>query len=357
MRSTPLGRTGIAVSQVTLGAAPLGNLFHAVSDEDAAATVEAAWDRGIRSFDTAPHYGLGLSERRLGAALRDRPRNRYTISTKVGRLLRPRPGAHGTDLDNGFAVPATHRRVWDFTARGVRAGIEESLTRLGLDHVDIVYLHDPDDHERDAFDLAYPELERMRAEGTVGAIGAGMNQTVMLTRFVRETDVDVVLLAGRYSLLDQSGLATLLPEAARRGVSVLVGGVFNSGLLADPGPGATFDYAPAPARLLERALALKTVCEAFDVPLRAAALQFPFSHPAVAGILLGARSPDEVADAAAMFTRPVPPALWAALRSAGLLPGDVPLPADPHHRGAPPTPASAPHTRASDPNTPPRRRP
>ncbi|GAA2800526.1 aldo/keto reductase [Kitasatospora paracochleata] len=335
MHTTALGRSATTVSELSLGAAALGNLFHAISDEDAAATVEAAWSCGIRSFDTAPHYGLGLSERRLGAALRTRPRSQYTLSTKVGRLLRPLAQPQGDDLANGFAVPAAHERVWDFSARGVRTSIEDSLTRLGLDRVDIVYLHDPDEHERDAFDHAYPELERMRAEGTVGAIGAGMNQTVMLTRFVRDTDVDVVLLAGRYSLLDQSGLSALLPEAARRGVSVLVGGVFNSGLLADPRPGATFEYAPAPQPVLDRALALKALCEEYDVPLRAAALQFPLGHPAVAGVLLGARSAAEVADAAAMFEHPVPADLWSALRSRGLLPTDVPLPVPHHDEGRP----------------------
>ncbi|MFE9066605.1 aldo/keto reductase [Streptomyces violaceusniger] len=326
MRSTALGRTATAVGELSLGAAPLGNLFHAISDEDAATTVEAAWACGVRSFDTAPHYGLGLSERRLGDALRTRPRDQYTLSTKVGRLLRPRTGAQGDDRANGFAVPATHERVWDFTARGVRVGVEESLIRLGLDRVDIVYLHDPDHHEREALDCAYPELERMRAEGTVGAIGVGMNQTKMPTRFIRDTDIDVVLLAGRYSLLDQTGLASLLPQAARRGVSVVVGGVFNSGLLADPRPGATFDYGPAPLRMLERALALRTLCEDFEVPLRAAALQFPFGHPAVAGVLLGARTATEMVDAAAMISHPIPPDMWLALRCRGLLPWNVPVP-------------------------------
>ncbi|MFE7392557.1 aldo/keto reductase [Streptomyces sp. NPDC057582] len=325
MRTTTVG------GELALGAAPLGNLFHAVSDEDAVATVEAAWSCGIRSFDTAPHYGLGLSERRIGDALRSRPRDQYTLSTKVGRLLRPRGVPYGDDLANGFDVPATHERVWDFTARGVRVSVEESLTRLGLDRVDTVYLHEPDQHEREALDRAYPELERMRAEGTVGAIGIGMNQTAMPARFVRDTDIDVVLLAGRYSLLDQSGAADLLPLAARRGVSVLVGGVFNSGLLADPRPGARFEYAPAPASLLERALALRTVCEEFEVPLRAAALQFPLGHRAVAGVLLGARTAAEVTDAAAMFRHPVPPEMWSALLSRGLLPRNVPVPDPDHH--------------------------
>ncbi|MFI9787290.1 aldo/keto reductase [Kitasatospora sp. NPDC051984] len=325
MRTVPLGRGTVPVTELSLGAAALGNLFHTVTDEDAAATVDTAWDLGLRSFDTAPHYGLGLSERRLGEALRTRPRDQYTLSTKVGRLLRPEAHPHGDDLANGFAVPATHRRVWDFSARGVRRGIEESLTRLGLDRVDIVYLHDPDDHEQQAFDQAYPELERMRREGTVGAIGAGMNQTRMLRRFVRDTDVDVVLLAGRYTLLDHSGLDTVLSEAARRGVSVVAGGVFNSGLLADPRPGTTFDYAPAPTGLLNQALRLKDLCAAFGVPLRAAALQFPLGHPAVAGVLVGARSAAEVADAAAMARHPIPAELWRELRDLELIPRDAPI--------------------------------
>ncbi|WP_042415313.1 aldo/keto reductase [Streptacidiphilus anmyonensis] len=326
MHTTRLGRGDVEVTRLSLGAAPLGNLFAEVDDEQAQATVDAAWESGVRYFDTAPHYGLGLSERRLGEALRRRPRAEYVVSTKVGRLLRPRPEPHGDDLAQGFAVPATHERVWDFSAYGVRSSLEDSLTRLGLDHVDVVYLHDPDEHEGQAFSSAYPELERMRAEGIVGAIGAGMNQARMLDRFVRETDVDVVLLAGRYSLLDQTGLTHLLPDAARRGVSVVVGGVFNSGLLADPRPGATFDYAPAGQALLDRALRIKAECEEFGVPLRAAALQFPFGHPAVASVLVGARSAAEATDAAVVARYDIPAELWHRLRSTGLLPWDAPLP-------------------------------
>ncbi|MFF3145358.1 aldo/keto reductase [Streptomyces sp. NPDC057927] len=329
MRTTTLGRAAtVPVTELAFGAAAIGNLFTAVGDEEAAAAVEAAWDNGVRTFDTAPHYGLGLSERRLGAVLRTKPRYQFTLSTKVGRLLRPVP-PNGDDSDNGFAVSKTHRRVWDFSARGVRTSIEESLARLGLDRVDIVYLHDPDDHEDEAFGNAYPELERLRAEGVVGAIGAGMNQTKMLERFVRDTDIDVVLLAGRYSLLDQTGLTSLLPEAARRGVSVIVGGVFNSGLLADPHPGAMFDYRSPNRELLDRALAIKALCEEQDTPLRAAALQFPLGHPAVAGVLVGTRSADEVDDAARMIRHPVPAELWRTLRLNGLLPWDAPLPAAP----------------------------
>jgi D-threo-aldose 1-dehydrogenase len=313
----------VTVTRLSFGAAAIGNLFTPVTNEAARAAVDAAWDAGVRYFDTAPHYGLGLSERRLGAALRDRPRAEYTVSTKVGRLLVPDESTNDDDLANGFAVPATHRRVWDFSADGVRRSIEESLRRLGLDRVDVVYLHDPDDHAEQAFHQAYPALERLRAEGTVGAIGAGMNQTAMLTRFLRDTDIDAVLCAGRYTLLDHQALDELLPEAAARGKSVVVGGVFNSGLLADPRPGATYDYAPAPGALLDRALRIQAVAGRHGVPLRAAALGFPLDHPAVASVLVGARSPYEIQDAAAMLRHPVPDALWDDLRAEGLLPKET----------------------------------
>lgn len=313
MRVTHLGGSGCAVTALSLGAAGLGNLLGEVSDADAREAVDAAWEAGVRYFDTAPHYGLGLSERRLGEALRDRPRDAYTLSTKVGRVLEPLERPDGDDLAQGFAVPATHRRRWDFSADGVRRGIEDSLGRLGLDRIDAVFLHDPDDHAEQALAEAYPALERLRAEGVVRAIGAGMNHAGPLARFVRETDADAVLCAGRYSLLDQSAADELLPEAAARGTSVIVGGVFNSGLLADPRPGAPYDYAAAPPALLERALRIKAVCERHGVPLRTAALAFPLRHPAVASVLVGARSAAEVRDAAGRFGRPVPRALWEEL--------------------------------------------
>ncbi|MCF3106514.1 aldo/keto reductase [Streptomyces roseoverticillatus] len=322
----PLGRSRAWTTRLAFGAAGIGNLFTAVSDEDAAEAVGAAWEAGIRSFDTAPHYGLGLSERRLGAALRGRPRGRFTVSTKVGRLLEPVHAAPAGELADEFAVPATHRRVWDFSADGVRRSLDASLERLGLDHVDIVHLHDPDGHEDDALRHAYPALERLRAEGVVKAIGIGMNQSAMPARFVRDTDVDVVLLAGRYTLLDQSALSDLLPAASRRGVAVVAAGVFNSGLLAAPVPGATYDYAAAPPGLLARALRLQETCERHGVPLRAAAARFPLGHPAVAGTLIGLRNAREVADAVHQSHRPIPGALWQDLLAEGLLPEGTPLP-------------------------------
>lgn len=300
------------------GAAVIANLYTEVTDEQAHEAVSAAWQRGIRYYDTAPHYGLGLSERRLGAALREHPREEYMVSTKVGRRLEPQAHA-GDDLANGFAVPATHRRVWDFTADGVRRTLDAALERLGLDHVDIVYLHDPDDHGEQAFREGYPALEKLRSEGVVGAIGAGMNQAEMLTRFVRDTDVDVVLCAGRYTLLDQSALAELLPTALERGVSVVVGGAFNSGLLADPGPGATYNYVEAPAELLDRAMRMKEIARRHGISLRAAALAFCTAHPAVTSVLVGARSAEEVHDCVDQFATPVPAAFWQELRDTGLL--------------------------------------
>ncbi|MEU0835507.1 aldo/keto reductase [Streptomyces sp. NPDC005969] len=325
MRRNRLGTSAVEVTELSFGAAAIGNLFREVAPAQAAAAVDAAWDEGIRYFDTAPHYGLGLSERRLGAALRHRPRDSYVVSTKVGRLLDPLPADPITSYDGlseGFAVPATHRRRWDFSADGVRRSIEDSLERLGLDRIDIAYLHDPDDHAEAAFREAYPALEKLRSEGVVGAIGAGMNQTAMLTRFLRDTDVDTVLCAGRYTLLDQSALAELLPEATARGRSVVVGGVFNSGLLADPRPGATYDYTAAPLTLLDRALRIKAVAEGHGVPLRAAALHYPLAHHAVATVLVGTRSPDEIRDAAKLLSREVPAALWDELRAEGLLTED-----------------------------------
>nr|WP_152895396.1 aldo/keto reductase [Streptomyces adustus] len=322
-----LGRSGVEITALAFGGAGIGNLFTEVGEEQARAAVTAAWRHGIRSFDTAPHYGLGLSERRLGAALRTRPRSAYTVATKVGRRLEPSDG-RGDDLAAGFAVPATHRREWDFSADGVRRALDASLDRLGLDRVDVVYLHDPDDHAEQAFREGYPALAELRAQGVVGAIGAGMNQTEMLTRFVRETDVDVVLCAGRYTLLDQSALTGLLPAALARGTSVVVGGAFNSGLLADPRPGATYNYTTAPAELLARARRLRSVAEGHGTTLRAAALAFCAAHPAVASVLVGARSAAEVDDCAAQFATPVPASFWRELRHTGLLPAEAPVPGE-----------------------------
>jgi D-threo-aldose 1-dehydrogenase len=307
-----LGRSAVSVTEFSFGGAAIGNLFTEVGEQEARAAVDAAWAGGIRTFDTAPHYGLGLSERRLGDALRNRPRNEYVLSTKVGRLLEPAAEPFGRDPE-GFAVPAATRRVFDFSADGVRRSLADSLSRLGLEHVDIALIHDPDDHGDQALRDAYPALEQLRAEGCVRAIGVGMNQAEMLTRFVNDTDIDLVLIAGRYSLLDQSAARTLLPSAIDRGIGVIVGGVFNSGVLAAPTASATYDYQPAPSTLLGRAREMEAVCAQFGVPLRAAAARFPLRHPAVASVLIGARNATEITDAVDLRRLEIPEALWEAL--------------------------------------------
>lgn len=314
----PLGRSAVSVTALSLGTAPLGNLFSAVPDEHAAAVVGAAFDVGIGYFDTAPHYGVGLAEERLGRALATRERTSFTLSTKVGRLLRPLRDGESVDAE-GFVDTPPRAREWDFSADAIRSCLESSLDRLGLERVDVALLHDPDEHEREVYEAGYAALAQLREKGVVGAIGAGMNQSAMLTRFVRDFDLDVVLCAGRYSLLDQSALTDLLPECERRGTSVVIGGVYNSGLLANPKPGATFDYAPADAALLKRAQAMAELCDGFGVPLKAAAVQFPLRHPSVASVLVGCRNEAEVRDNAAAFEHPIPARLWTALADSGLL--------------------------------------
>jgi len=301
------------------GAAQLGNLFQETSDEEAAATVDAAWTAGIRYYDTAPHYGLGLSERRLGAGLRDKPG--AIISTKVGRLIVPSPATADRLDEDVFVVPADRRRVWDFSADGVRRSLEASLERLGTDRVDIVYLHDPDNHWEQASTSGVSALIELREQGIVRAVGVGMNQSAMPARFVREHDIDVVLLAGRYTLLDQSGLDDLLPLAVERGVAIVAGGVYNSGLLSEPRPGAgaMYDYAPAPPDLIERARRLADVCSGHGVDLPTAAINFPRRHPAVVSVVVGAYTAEQVRVNAERFATPVPDDLWAELESTGLV--------------------------------------
>ena len=326
MTAGTLGRSDVRATALGFGGAPLGNLFRAVDDDTAAEAVRAAWDAGVRLFDTAPHYGLGLSERRLGRVLADLPREGYTLCTTVGRILEPTPARARQRDDQGFDVPATHTRRWDFSADGVRRSLEASLERLGLDRVDIVLVHDPDDHARQALEEAYPALHDLRAQGVVGAIGAGMNQADLLERFVTETDVDTVLLAGRHTLLEQSA-DRLIATCLDRGVSVLAGGVFNSGLLAHDHPPeeATYDYRRAPAGLRERALRIAATARRHGVSLPQAAIAFTGAHPAVASVVLGMRSADQVRRNAELAARPVPAALWSDLAEEGLLdPGAVP---------------------------------
>lgn len=327
--SVAIGRSGVTVSALGFGAAEIGSLHRWVDEQTAIDAVESAWSAGIRYFDTAPHYGIGLSERRLGAALAGRDRAEYVISTKVGRMLVPSPeNAGARDLEDGFDVPADHRRVWDFSSDGVRRSLESSLDRLGMDRVDIVLMHDPDDHWEQAIGQAYPALHELRAQGVVGAIGAGMNQWQMLSRFVAETEIDTVMLAGRYTLLEQSPLDTMLPACVDRGVSVLAAGVFNSGLLATDRPSAQarYNYVTVPTDLHARALRIGEVCGRHGVSLPQAAMAFVAAHPAVASVVVGMRTAEQVDRNARLFTTPVPAELWADLVDAGLLDAEGPVP-------------------------------
>lgn len=284
-----LGRSGVPVTRLGFGGAALGGLFRPVSEDQAVRAVRAAWDAGLRYFDTAPHYGAGLSEQRLGLALSGLPREEFTVSTKVGRLLTEGTGADGRE----FTGAPARRRVRDYSRDGVLRSVDESLRRLGLDRVDVLYIHDPDEHWEQAVIEAYPTLARLRDDGVVGAIGVGMNQTAMLSRFVRETDLDVVLCAGRCSLLDDSAQRELFPLCERRGVAVVAAGVYNSGILASP-ENPHYDYAPAPAWIRARTDALAGLCAAHGVPLPAAALAWTARHPAVTSVLVGMRSAEEV---------------------------------------------------------------
>jgi D-threo-aldose 1-dehydrogenase len=300
----------IALPRHGLGTAPLGGMFHQVSDDDAAATVRAALDAGTTFFDTAPQYGHGLAESRLGRALRGEERDRLTISTKVGRVLVP-----GTDPGTIFHDIPPVRPEFDYSSDGVRRSLDASFERLGLQYVELALVHDPDHHEAEARAMAFPALQRLRDEGVIGGIGCGMNQVAMLDRFVADAELlglDAILLAGRWSLLDRSG-AALLDRCGEQGVAVIVGGVFNSGVLARPEPGATFDYATAPATLVARARAMAEMCDRHGVSLSAAALQFPWRHPAVTSVIVGARTPAEVVANATSGTTAVPEELWAEL--------------------------------------------
>lgn len=310
-------QTPVLVSELGFGGASAGNLYRETSDAEAAGAIQAAWDGGVRYFDTAPHYGLGLSEARLGAALGSRPRPEFVLSTKVGRLLEDNPSPSGSDVAaGGFAVPDRLRRRYDYSAAGVRRSLEDSLTRLGLDRVDIVYVHDPDDYVDEAIAGALPELARMREEGIIGAAGVGMNQWQAPLRMVRETDLDVVMLAGRWTLLDRSG-APLLAECADRGVSVVAAAPFNSGLLAQPWPpdGGLFNYGPAGPALLQRARDLARICHEHGVDLPTVAVQFPLRHPAVVSVVSGMRTAAQAATTVARLTTPVPDDIWAELET------------------------------------------
>jgi D-threo-aldose 1-dehydrogenase len=311
------------------GGANLGNLFTAMSDEQAHAVLEAAWECGIRYFDTAPHYGLGLAERRLGAFLAGKPREDFVVSTKAGRLIRSleQRGSETSDEwdeEGGFVVPADRRRVWDASPDGVRRSLEDSLERLGLDRVDVLFLHDPDEYDDMAGSVrsAVPALVALRDEGLVRAVGIGSKSVAAHLAGVREGGLDLLMVAGRYTLLEQPAAEELLPECRERGVGVVVAGAFNSGLLATPHPTADahYEYGDAPAEVIARAERLATVCAEHGVELPAAALQFPLREPAVHAVVLGATEPAHVRQNVERAAVPIPDALWEHLAADGLVP-------------------------------------
>lgn len=300
---------------VGVGTAPLGGLFSHVEEDDAMATIAIALEHGVRYFDTAPLYGHGMAEMRLGRALRASgvDRAELTISTKVGRVLEP-----GVDTTSMFEDVPDLKPEFDFSADGVRRSLESSLERLGVDRVDIALVHDPDDHEDEAIASTFPTLQRLRDEGLIGAIGSGMNQSEMLARFAARADdlgLDCVMIAGRWSLLDRGAGAPdgLLDTCAANGVAVIAAGVFNSGLLADPDRNTTFDYEAAPSEMVDAARAMARSCEERGVALAAAALQFPRRHPAVTSVIFGARTPAEVTTNLEGLATTIPDDLWPAL--------------------------------------------
>jgi D-threo-aldose 1-dehydrogenase len=322
------------LGRLSLGTGSLGGLQRPISAATFCATIDAAWDSGIRYFDTAPIYGLGVAEQRLGASLMQRPREEFILSTKIGRLLRqPNEPTGSAELDHGYDqawhdVPR-RKLVVDFSAEATLRSIDESLGRLGLDRIDIVYIHDTfeEQHYRAAMKGAYPALERLRREGTIGSIGVGIGRIETLRRFAQDGDFDYFLVAGRYTLLDHEGAGPLLTACTQRNISIVLGGVFNSGILADPySQGASFDYRPADIARIARARHLESICRDHGVSLKAAALQFPLAHPAVETVLLGSSSPEEISENVSLAGLELPATLWSDLRAAQLISADMPTP-------------------------------
>ena len=328
----PLGRTKLTVTRMGMGTGPLGM----VHDQDTwAGVVEAAWKAGIRAFDTSPYYGFGNSEQWLGKLLAERPREEYVLSTKVGRLLRPE--GRIDKFAEAFYYPGgmpdnVPRTVYDYSAAGTGQSLVESRKRLGLDRIDIAHIHDIIEldtgvsHVDEAISEAFPVLADLRDQGVIGAVGAGVQVNQVLVDLVRACDFDCFLLAGRYTLLDQSGLEEALPLCAAKGIAVIIGSPYNTGILHDPRPDSTFDFVQAPTHLIERALQLKEACARHGVPLPAAAIQFPLGHPAVAMVLTGAMTAAELEENVRLMEVEIPEDLWHELRDAGLIRAEAPLP-------------------------------
>ena len=323
LETTEIGATGLRVTRLGIGGAPIGSLFRDVSDDEAVATVKRGLELGLNYVDTAPLYGHGISETRLGRVLKDVPRESFALSTKVGRVLNP---VDTEPVDPYYESLPKMEPVFDYSRDGILRSLDESLQRLNLDRVDITYIHDADDHWEQAITEAYPTLEDLRSQGVVRAIGVGMNQWEMEARFAREGDFDCFLLAGRYTLLDQSSLAELVPLCVEKNIRLVLGGPYNSGILAsDLSPGVKYDYEAAPDAIIDTARKIKAVCDRYGVPLKAAALQFGLLNPVVAATIPGPRSVDEVEENFEMAQHPIPSDLWTELKDEGLIDGLAPV--------------------------------
>ncbi|NRB72913.1 MAG: aldo/keto reductase [Verrucomicrobiales bacterium] len=329
-----LGRTGLRVSALGFGGAVIGDLYSNIDESTAQETIRTSLDSGVNLLDTSPLYGHGLSEHRIGAALRLVPGPDVIISTKIGRITDP--FSPRNNAKTGYFGGAPHAVAFDYSGDGVMRSLEQSLLRLGRDHVEMVLVHDlepgahGDNYEtafKEAIDGAVPALTRLRDQGVIKGYGIGVNDTDAAERFVRNSDPDAVLLAGRYSLLEQPARKSFLPLAEERNIGVILGGVFNSGVLATgPVPGARYNYAEAPPEILDRVEKIEAVCQRHNVPLRTAALKFVFGHPAVGSVVLGAAKPSEVTSQFDDFNQVVPAELWAELQSEELIAPGVPVP-------------------------------
>lgn len=332
-----LGNGGITVTELGFGSAPLGNLYRAISDDDAQAILEAAWDGGVRYFDTAPLYGFGLSETRLNRFLRGKPRDSYVLSTKIGRLMRVCPPDERSGIGKWFEVP-TRQEVFDYSRDGVMRSLECSFERLGIDRVDVLFAHDlcvfthgskaaSDARIDEFFRLGgYDAMIELRDQGVIKAIGAGVNEWEVCQTLAERGDMDLFLLAGRYTLLEQEALETFLPLCEARGIGIVLGGPYNSGILATgPKPGAYYNYDPAPPGILDRVAKIEAVCTAHGVRLVDAAFQFPLRHPAVVSVIPGGQGVAEMAANLAAAQAEIPPALWQALKDEGLMRADAPV--------------------------------
>lgn len=329
-REVNLGSSGLAATVLGLGGGPLGNMFAAIDEVEALAVLETSWDLGIRLYDTAPFYGLGTSERRFGEVLSDKPRDEFVLSTKVGKLLRAGGEPKAEQFVDGkpffYDVPELNVE-YDYSGDGAKRSIEESLERLGLDRIDHVNVHDPDDFYVEAMEGAIPALMDLRSQGVIRSVGVGINQAELLEKFVRNSDLDLVLLAGRYSLLDQSALQTeLFDVALERDTAIMLGGVYNSGLLAKLEPGARFNYEAASEVWLKKAKVLADICDRHGVPLMAAAIQFPLAHPAITAVLTGVKSPQEIEENVRMLNFEIPLELWEEIGAAGVMDARATMP-------------------------------